>query len=77
MEKLTLTTEDKTFTHTWDKDWNGKETYEISEVLKSLKQRFAMNFLGLLTGNEMPGIRKELKQHTTEQHSVEYTTERV
>lgn len=36
MEKLTLTTEHKIFTHTQDKDWNGKETYEISEVLKSL-----------------------------------------
>lgn len=36
MEKLTLTTKDKTFTHTEGKDWNGKETYEISEVLKSL-----------------------------------------
>lgn len=36
MEKLTLTTEDKTFTLTQDKDWNGKKTYEISEVLRSL-----------------------------------------
>lgn len=36
MEKLTLTTEDKIFTHTQDKDWNGKEIYEISEVPKSL-----------------------------------------
>jgi len=36
MENLTLTTENKTFIHGEDKDWNGKETYEISEVLKSL-----------------------------------------
>lgn len=30
------TTEGKTFRHTQDKDWNGKETDEISSVLKSL-----------------------------------------
>lgn len=34
MEKFT--TENKTFTHREDTDWNGKETYEISEVLKRL-----------------------------------------
>lgn len=61
MEKLTLPTEDKTFTHIEDKDWNGKETYEIYQVLKSLVQMFAMNFLGLLIRNEMPGIGKKVK----------------
>lgn len=35
MEKLTLTFEDKTFTRI-DQDWNGKETYEISDLEKPL-----------------------------------------
>lgn len=38
-----------------------EKTYEISEVLKSLEQRFAMTFLGLLTRNEMPGIREKVE----------------
>lgn len=31
-----FTTENKTFTHREDMDWNGEEPYEISEVLKRL-----------------------------------------
>lgn len=75
MRKLTLTTEDKTFTHWHERDWMKRDLKFLSP--KTSVTNACHEFSRMFYKNEIPGTEGKVEQHTMEYHPTHPTQCRV